>query len=69
MFSKIDVNGENTHPIYKFLKNSLFVFTGKQIKWNFTKFLINSKGVPVKRFSPGTVPEKLVNDIEKLLVK
>ncbi len=69
MFSKIDVNGENTHPIYKYLKNSLFVITGKRIKWNFTKFLINSNGVPVKRFSPATVPEKLVNDIEKLLVK
>ena len=69
MFSKIDVNGKNTHPIYKYLKNSLFVITGKRIKWNFTKFLIDSNGVPVKRFSPATVPEKLVSDIEKLLVK
>jgi len=69
MFSKIEVNGKNAHPIYKYLKNSPFVITGKRIKWNFTKFLIDSNGVPVKRFSPGTVPEKLVNDIEKLLVK
>jgi len=69
MFSKIEVNGPNAHPLYKYLKNSIFVITGKKIKWNFTKFMINSKGVPVKRFSPATVPEKLVNDIEKLLIK
>ena len=69
MFSKIEVNGPNAHPLYKYLKSSIFVITGKKIKWNFTKFLINSKGVPVKRFSPATVPEKLVNDIEKLLIK
>jgi len=69
MFSKIEVNGPNAHPLYKYLKSSIFVITGKKIKWNFTKFMINSKGVPVKRFSPATVPEKLVNDIEKLLIK
>jgi glutathione peroxidase len=69
MFSKIEVNGPNAHPLYKYLKSSIFVITGKKIKWNFTKFLIESNGVPVKRFSPATVPEKLVKDIEKLLSK
>jgi glutathione peroxidase len=68
MFSKINVNGPNTHPLYKYLKDSIFVLTGKKIKWNFTKFLIDSNGVPVKRFSPATVPEKIVDDIEKLLI-
>jgi glutathione peroxidase len=67
MFSKIEVNGTNAHPIYKFLKDKLQGFLGKRIKWNFTKFLIDRNGVPVKRFSSSTVPEKLVMDIEKLL--
>lgn len=67
MFSKIDVNGDNAHPIYKYLKNKLPGFPWKKIKWNFTKFLIDKSGKPVKRFSPTTVPDKLVKDIELLL--
>jgi glutathione peroxidase len=67
MFSKIEVNGKDTHPIYKFLKDKLYGITGKRIKWNFTKFLIDSNGIPVKRFAPATVPENLVKDIEMLL--
>jgi glutathione peroxidase len=67
MFSKIDVNGENAHPLYKYLKDSLSGLTGKKIKWNFAKFLVDRTGKPVKRFSPTTVPDKLVKDIEKLL--
>jgi glutathione peroxidase len=67
MFSKIEVNGANAHPIYKYLKDKLPGFPIKKIKWNFTKFLIDRNGIPVKRFSPTTVPEKLVKDIEKLL--
>ncbi len=67
MFSKIEVNGENAHPVYKYLKNKLPGFPFKKIKWNFTKFLIDRNGIPVKRFSPTTVPEKLVKDIKKLL--
>jgi glutathione peroxidase len=67
MFSKVDVNGANAHLIYKYLNGKLPGFLGKKIKWNFSKFLIDKKGIPVKRFSPATVPEKLVKDIEKLL--
>lgn len=67
MFSKIEVNGENEHPIYKYLKNKLPGTLGKKITWNFAKFLIDKNGTPVKRFSPTTVPENLVKDIEKLL--
>jgi glutathione peroxidase len=67
MFSKIEVNGSNADPIYIFLKDKLPGFLGKRIKWNFTKFLIDRNGLPLKRFSPSTKPEKLVNDIEKLL--
>ncbi len=67
MFSKINVNGENAHPIYKYLKNELRGFLGKEIKWNFTKFLIDKNGKPIKRFSPSTKPEEIDTYLEKLL--
>jgi len=68
MFSKIDVNGENAHPIYKYLKLELKggIF-GSNIKWNFAKFMLDKDGKPYKRYSPTTTPEKLREDIEKLL--
>jgi glutathione peroxidase len=59
MFSKIDVNGEDAHEIYKYLKKELKGTFGGKIKWNFTKFLIDKNGKPVKRFSPSTKPEKI----------
>jgi glutathione peroxidase len=65
MFSKVDVNGKNTHPLYVFLKNSLGGLFGKRVKWNFTKFLINSNGDPVKRFAPTTKPEAIDSYLEK----
>lgn len=67
MFSKIDVNGENTHPIYQYLKNELNGILGSNIKWNFTKFLIDSDGNPVKRFAPITKPEKIDKYLESIL--
>ncbi len=67
MFSKIDVNGDNAHPIYKYLKNELKGTFGNKIKWNFTKFLIDKNGNPVKRFSPVTKPEKIEKYLEKYL--
>ena len=68
LFEKIEVNGEDAHPIFKFLKSkqSGGIF-GNKIKWNFTKFIINNKGVPVKRFSPTTKPEKMEKTIQQLL--
>jgi glutathione peroxidase len=65
MFSKIDVNGPNTHPLYTYLKNELHGLSGKNIKWNFTKFLIDSDGNPLKRFSPSTTPEKIELYLQK----
>ena len=60
MFSKIDVNGADAHPLYKFLKSEMPGLLGSEgIKWNFTKFLIGKDGVPVQRFSPQTKPEAL----------
>ena len=67
MFSKIDVNGEDTHPLYKYLKASASGFITDSIKWNFTKFLVNKKGVVVKRYSPSTTPENIEKDITDLL--
>jgi len=67
MFSKIDVNGSNAHPLYKYLKNELKGTLTNGIKWNFTKFLLDKNGNPVKRFAPVTEPDKLRDDIEKLL--
>ena len=67
MFSKIEVNGTNAHPIYKYLKGELGGWFGSKIKWNFTKFLIDSTGKPVKRFSPTTIPEKIDDYLVKFL--
>ncbi|SFT53568.1 glutathione peroxidase [Lishizhenia tianjinensis] len=64
---KIDVNGENTHPIFQFLKNEKGGFLGSKIKWNFTKFLVDENGKVLKRYSPTTKPEKIEKDIQKLV--
>jgi len=67
MFSKIDVNGDDAHPLFVYLKDELPGKLGKNIKWNFTKFLIDPQGRPFKRYGSSTKPEKLVPDIEALL--
>lgn len=68
MFAKIDVNGENTHPLYSYLKSEKSGFMGSEsIKWNFTKFLIDRQGNVVDRYASATKPESLEKDIEKLL--
>lgn len=69
LFSKIDVNGNTAHPLYKFLKKAQGGTFGDSIKWNFTKFLCNKKGIPVKRYSPTTDPLSTVKDIEAELSK
>src|SRR5215831_8883349 len=68
LFSKIDVNGAKALPLYRFLKNTTRGFLGSQrIKWNFTKFLIDRKSHPVRRYSPLTKPEAIESDILALL--
>jgi len=67
MFAKIDVNGSNAHPIFKYLKSQLSGLLGGKIKWNFTKFLIDKTGKPIKRFAPTTEPNAMVSYIEKIL--
>jgi len=68
MFSKIDVNGENESELYSYLKNEQSGLLGiKNIKWNFTKFLVDSEGNVVARYAPVTKPQSIERDIEKLL--
>lgn len=68
MFAKVDVNGDNAHPLWKHLKGEAPGVLGTEgIKWNFTKFLIGRDGKVVKRYAPQTKPEEIADDIEKLL--
>lgn len=68
LFSKIDVNGVHAHPLYKYLTNEAPGALGiKAVKWNFTKFLVDSDGKVVKRFAPADTPEKIEEHIKKLL--
>lgn len=68
MFSKIDVNGDNAHPLYKFLKEKEPGILGSEaIKWNFTKFLVDKNGNVVGRYASSTTPKEIEADIEKLL--
>lgn len=66
-FAKIDVNGDNADPLFKFLKENSKGFITEAIKWNFTKFLIDRNGKVVKRYAPTTNPSKIEGDIEKEL--
>ncbi|MFZ0744464.1 MAG: glutathione peroxidase [Terracidiphilus sp.] len=68
MFEKIEVNGSNAHPLYRFLKDGKpGIFGTKRIKWNFTKFLVDHAGNVVDRFAPRTEPVEMVNEIEAAL--
>lgn len=68
LFSKIEVNGDGTHPLYTYLKEAAPGVLGSQkIKWNFTKFLVNKEGEVVKRYAPTTKPEDIAADIQALL--
>lgn len=68
LFSKINVNGDQAHPLYKYLKEkSKGIFGIGAIKWNFTKFLIDKNGQVIKRYAPADLPEELQSDIERIL--
>ncbi|WNR43228.1 glutathione peroxidase [Paenibacillus roseipurpureus] len=69
LFSKIDVNGADAHPLYKYLKSKAPGLFGSGIKWNFTKFLVDQNGQVIKRFSPTTKPQKIEAYVRKLLAK
>ena len=67
LFSKIDVNGDAAHPLYKYLKTEAGGLLGDDIKWNFTKFLISREGQVLERYASLTRPERLAGDIAKAL--
>ena len=67
MFAKIEVNGNNVHPLYQYLKNERSGLLGPSIKWNFTKFLVDRLGRVVARYAPTVKPEGLKKEIEALL--
>lgn len=68
MFEKLEVKGSSAHPLFQYLsKEAPGILGSKAIKWNFTKFLIDRNGKPVKRYSPQTTPDKIQADILELL--
>ncbi len=69
LFSKIEVNGDDAHPLYKFLKSEKTGLLGDSIKWNFTKFLVDKQGKVIERYAPMTPPARIASDIEKQLAK
>jgi glutathione peroxidase len=70
LFDKIDVNGNEAHPLFQHLKSEAPGLMGTEaIKWNFTKFLVRKDGTVFKRYAPQTEPKELMKDIEKLLAE
>lgn len=68
IFNKVEVNGDNAHPLFEYLKKEAPGILGsKKIKWNFTKFLVDKNGQPVKRYAPKDSPKSFAKDIEKIL--
>jgi glutathione peroxidase len=68
LFAKIDVNGANTHPLYKYLKHEAKGLLGSEsIKWNFTKFLIDKNGKVIKRYAPTDTPAGIEKDVAAVL--
>lgn len=68
MFSKVDVNGTNAHPLYKYLTSAKKGLLGSEgIKWNFTKFLVGKDGTVTDRYAPTTKPEDIEKDVERAL--
>ncbi len=68
MFAKVEVNGDDAHPLFRWLRKEAPGLLGSEaIKWNFTKFLVDREGRVVERFAPTTAPEDLAPAIEKLL--
>ena len=67
MSTKVDVNGKNAHPLFKYLKSELKGKLNDSVKWNFTKFLIDRDGLPFKRFSSIVEPEDISSSIDEVL--
>lgn len=69
MFSKVDVNGDDTHELFKYLKSETKGLLGESVKWNFTKFLVDRDGNVIRRYAPTVEPVAIEDDILELLKK
>ncbi|MBA8796041.1 glutathione peroxidase [Friedmanniella endophytica] len=69
MFAKVEVNGDDAHPLWKWLRDEKRGILGGAIKWNFTKFLVGRDGQVLDRYAPTTTPDKIAPDIEKVLAE
>jgi glutathione peroxidase len=67
VFSKIEVNGKNAHPLYQYLKSEKGGIFGNNIKWNFTKFLVDKEGKVIKRYAPTVKPMRIEKNIKKVI--
>jgi glutathione peroxidase len=68
MFAKVEVNGADTHPLYRHLKQAAPGLLGTEgVKWNFTKFLVDAQGKVIRRYAPTDKPESLARDVEAVL--
>lgn len=67
IMQKIDVNGDNAHPVFKYLKSHVTGEPETKIRWNFTKFLVSRDGNTIKRYDSKVTPENIVTDIEEML--
>ncbi|HET7307548.1 MAG TPA: glutathione peroxidase [Gammaproteobacteria bacterium] len=67
LFAKIDVNGPNMHPLYRYLKSQQHGLFGNRIKWNFTKFLVDRDGRVRKRYAPTVTPERIAGELAEFL--
>ena len=67
LFSKVEVNGDDAHPLYRWLRQEKSGVLGDAVKWNFTKFLVGRDGAVIRRYAPTTTPDKLAADVEAAL--
>ena len=67
LFSKVEVNGDDAHPLFRWLRAERPAASGEAIEWNFTKFLLDRDGRPVRRYDPGTTPAEIAADLEAAL--
>ena len=67
LFSKVDVNGDDAHPVYRWLREQKGGLLGSRITWNFTKYLVGKDGTVIDRYAPTTKPEKIAGDIDRAL--
>jgi glutathione peroxidase len=67
MFAKINVKGPDAHPLFQYLTTRTSGLLSRDVKWNFTKFLVDRQGTPLRRYAPVTAPGKITKDIEKLI--